>query len=969
MMDGNCQAKSYKYKAFITYSHADLSLAAALQSGLHSFAKPWYQLRAVRVFRDQTNLSANPDLWSSIEAAILDSEYLLIMASPEAARSAWVPREIDTFLRSNSLDKVILVLSGGELSWNAARGDFDWSTTTAFPRLERKVFDQLPLYLDLRWARKDEHLSERNPDFRAAVANLSSTLRGIPLDILTGRDVLEHKKTMRLAWSAVSGLSALTLVLGVVSVVAVRARTRAEEQTRIAIEQRNIAVSRQLAEQSRTYLDEQLDLANLLAVEATETRDTVEARGALLDAIQHAPQLITLVRAHAAPVTSVTFSPEGVLASGGRDGDPTIRLWSENALQPLISPIHAEKFRVEHLAFSPDGTTLASAGDGGVVRLWNGMTGESTGQPLILHPPSIENLAFSSKGTLAVSGGWGGLSLWDVTSGKNILPPIQAHPEEWKESGGSSGSNGVRGLAFSPDGGIVATGAQDGIIRLWDSSTLEPILDPIDTHPKSVGIEGVDSLAFSPDGKVLASVSSGALQLWDPSTGQLLTPSVDAGGAKVVIYTLDGLLVSAGTDGYLRVWESSQLKPVGSPIPSHQSYIWSLAVNKKGTIASAGIDGSILLWNLKTTSPIALTMQPHLGRIEGLAYSHEGIVASADSASIKLSTGATGENAGRSLDNVESVSSLAFDSQRILAAGGSKGSIRLWDTGSSSIIATAAKVHTSVTVDGNPMEDSVAAVAFSPDGSTLASAGFIDGSFRLWNGKSLATLTEKAIPAEMGYLDGLAFSPDGGILAMSSENGAIRLWDVRTQRPLTQPIPAHGTGRPLVQFGSDSGTGGKTITIQEGAGPTFVAYSPDGRLASGGFDKQIRIWNGRTGAPIGSPIAFPTPVRSLAFSADGKLLACGGWDGAVRLWDAQSLQFVGSLIGKHTRITHVAFNHDGSSLIASYEDGTVIRWNVGLSVWQAAARTLAHRSLTPAEREKFLNISGQRVAVIPAAKE
>jgi hypothetical protein len=98
--------------------------------------------------------------------------------------------------------------------------------------------------------------------------------------------VLEHKKTMRLAWSAVAGLSALTLFLGIVSVVAIRARARAEEQTRIAIEQSNIALSRQLAVQSRTHLDEALDPASLLAVEATDTRDTVEARGALLDAIK-----------------------------------------------------------------------------------------------------------------------------------------------------------------------------------------------------------------------------------------------------------------------------------------------------------------------------------------------------------------------------------------------------------------------------------------------------------------------------------------------------------------------------------------------------------------------------------------------------------------------------------------------------------------------------------------------------------
>ncbi|MCU1493841.1 MAG: repeat- protein-like protein [Acidimicrobiaceae bacterium] len=953
-MDANSQRRPYKYKAFITYSHADLKVAQALQSGLHAFAKPWHQLRAVRVFRDQTNLAANPDLWSSIEAALVDSEYLLIMASPEAARSQWVPREIDAFLQTSSSDNVILILSAGELSWDDAAEDFNWQTTNALPRLTRKVFKELPLYLDLRWARKDEHLSPRNPDFRAAVASLSSTLRGIPLDTLIGQDVLEHKRAMRLAWSAVVGLSVLTVILGVVSVVAVRARARAEEQTRIAIEERNIALSRELAVESRTYLDEALDLANLLALEATHVKDTVAARGALLDAIQHAPQLVTQLHGHSAAVTSVAFSPDGTLASGGRDGDATIRLWSGKTFQPLIEPIHAEKFRVEQVAYSPDGSTIATAGDGGVVRLWDGKTGQPLGRTLT---PShgIERVVFSPNGTLAVSGIWGGLSLWDVGTGHPTQPPFQAHPEEYSSPDGTGGSNGVGGLAFSPNGAVLATGATDGTLRLWNANTLKPLREPMRLAENDVN--GVEVLAFGPDGHVLASGARGNIQLWNPETGRPLTPAVSAGTRHVALtYASDGSLISAGDDGFLRVWNGYSLKPLARPIPVHQAYVWDLALSKEGLLASAGDDGSILLWRLDRMSPIASESRLHSGRVEGLTFGPGGILASADSPVIRLSSTTSRELSVPTLDNEEAVSSLAFSASGYLAAGAVGGSVRLWDNVHQTLVAAVKNAHSSITIEGKPMQDNVSAVAFSPDGSTLASAGYIDGSFRLWDGKTLTSLSDKPIKGEVGYIDSMAFSPDGKTLAISGEAATIRLWDVKTQRPLTAPIHAHGTDRAKIVFGFGKDPLGveKTETIREGDGTTVVAFSPDGRLATGGFDQYIRVWDGKSGAPIGSPIAFQSAVRGLAFSADGMLLACGGWDGTVRLWDAHSLQSIGSLVGHRGGVTRIAFDEDGSTLAAGYEDGSVVRWDVRLSGWQRAAQALANRALSSAERERFL---------------
>ena len=79
------------YDGFISYSHAaDGRLAPGLQSALQRFATPWYRRRALRVFRDQTGLSANPHLWGSIETALAESRCFVLMASPEAARSEWV---------------------------------------------------------------------------------------------------------------------------------------------------------------------------------------------------------------------------------------------------------------------------------------------------------------------------------------------------------------------------------------------------------------------------------------------------------------------------------------------------------------------------------------------------------------------------------------------------------------------------------------------------------------------------------------------------------------------------------------------------------------------------------------------------------------------------------------------------------------------------------------------------------------
>src|SRR5262244_307018 len=100
------------YDAFISYSHAkDKPIAAALQSAVQKLGKPWYRRRALRLFRDDTSLSATPHLWPTIELALGQSRFLILLASPEAAASHWVDRELAWWLARNGTEQVLIALT------------------------------------------------------------------------------------------------------------------------------------------------------------------------------------------------------------------------------------------------------------------------------------------------------------------------------------------------------------------------------------------------------------------------------------------------------------------------------------------------------------------------------------------------------------------------------------------------------------------------------------------------------------------------------------------------------------------------------------------------------------------------------------------------------------------------------------------------------------------------------------------
>jgi WD40 repeat protein len=892
-------SKAQGYTAFISYSHAvDGRLAPALQNALHRFAKPWYRLRALRVVRDQASLSANPALWPSIEKGLKDSEFFILLASPDAARSPWVQRETAYWRRHKPAAKLLVVVTDGEAVWDDAAGDFDWDRTTALPRSLAGAFDEEPRYIDLRWARTEEHLSLAHPRFREAVADLAAPMHRRAKDELVGEDVRQHKRTVWLARSAIASLTVLTLLAAGAAVLYAGQRNFARSETVRARRQTDLATSRLLAAEADARATSQPILSTLLSVAAYRTADTVEARGSLLRQMERRRDVQGFLVGHRDGIRGVAFSPDGrTLASGS--GDKTVILWDVRR-RTRLATLEGHTESVFQVAFSQDGHTLASGSGDKTVILWD-VRRRTRLATLEGHTGQLYSLAFSQDGRTLASGSVDKtVILWDVRR-RTRLATLKGHTE-W-----------VTSLAFHPDSRTLASVDRDLTVLFWDvaSHTRRGPALHLGRKPEIGSVKEFPQVVYSPDGRTLAAGAGTSIQLWQVGRHPRMrllrgrTPSL-----RGLAFGPDGRsLVSSSIAKAVDVWDVVRGTKVQT-LTGHTAEVTSVAVSPDGhTVASASLDWTLVLWDLARRSRLGVGSDG-IGPVIGVAFGADGrMLASADETAISLWDVARRARVGILREPGEAVGSFAFSPDgRTLASAGSKAVI-LWDVGMGA---------RSGSLDGH--SDDVLKVAFSPDGRMLASGG-VDRRVILWDVASRTRLA--TMEGQVDEVESLAFSPDGGMLAFGSFDRVV-VWDLAGGTKLA-------TWKVVAEY------------------VPSVAFSPDGRTlaAAVNFPDAVVFWDVERRTPLASLDAV---ASSVVFSPDGRLLVAAG-DEAVTVWDVERRTQLASLDDVADFVT---FSPDGRTLAAAGRDQTVIVRDFDVGSWQRHLCAIVGRDLTEEEWQGLL---------------
>jgi WD40 repeat protein len=702
--------------------------------------------------------------------------------------------------------------------------------------------------------------------------------------------------------------------------------------------------------------------------------------------------------------------PAKTKAATDRYGDPL----PVGALQRLGTV----RFRHDStaIAFSPNGKILASGGRNNVIRLFDADSGKEL-RRLIGHQTrsyngpadqrnfvatlvgatgtgGVNSVAFSPSGKVLASGGWDDtVRLWDVKTGRE-LRKIAAHKAM------------VGRVVFSPDGRILASrGALDGTVRLWDPITGTQL-------QKFVGLSNINpwrfnhdlALAVSPDSKTVVATARGALVFFDVASGAELKRLPAHVYGITVAYSPDGKLLASGgvdqgKDVYsLRIWDvkaGKELRKCKLPKNEPPTYL-SWDPNNNGKFAAVVAEDVMHIFDAHTGNEVTRLNHYWPSRV---AYARGGkkLASAGSGPTIRFWDPATGKELYRDYEGHRSgVTAVAVTRKgKWIASGGGDG-VRLWDPGTGKVARTI------------PVKGGVTCLAFDPDGRTLAFGG-LGRVVHLWDvakGKSAAEFKPHT-----NSVRGLAFSRDGQWLATGDAQATVRVWDVKRGKKVQEIDNKSATESLALAFGPNRRTlvcagawndssflpkkgqtlriNGKEVKVKEEfvlklqgvlmtrkegyyvlgwdvktgkevhkfgglrAPLRSLAYSPDGKLVAGASrDGKICIWDAKTGKERLHIVAHPGQSAApfgtspcLAFSPDSKTLASAGSDHTIRFWDVVTAKETGQFRAPDSAFTSIAFSTDGKKLISGSADTGVLVWDVG-----------AARNTPPGEKSKVITL-------------
>jgi WD40 repeat protein len=459
-------------------------------------------------------------------------------------------------------------------------------------------------------------------------------------------------------------------------------------------------------------------------------------------------EVLQTLEGHGGAIVSVAFSPDGqTLASASVD--QTIKFW--NLQGEVLQTLEGHKGTVYSATFSPDGQTLASASDDGTVKLWN-RQGEAL-KTLEGHEDSVTYVTFSPDGQTLVSAGLNGaIKFWHLQG--EVVHRL-----------GSSGEGWITSVAFSANGQTLASASDDGLIRLWTDKENIPDLQ---------GHEAViNAVTFSPDGQTLASASDdGTVKLWNLQGEALQTLEGHGDWVTSVAFSPDGqALASASKDETVRLW-NLQGKSLGT-LEGHEAKVTTVTFSPDGqTLASVSDDGIVKLWSVQGQELHTLEDERSIVHV---AFSPNGqTLASVSDDGTVLLWSVQGRKLRTLVDSESSIISIAFSPDgQTLASSGLDRLVKLWNL----------EGEVLQTLEGHKAQ--ILQITFSSDGQILASMG-LNGDVNLWtiNGELLRTLQG---------LGAIAFSPDGQTLAIGNFTGnlesssqTINLWPLTDLDTLTQ---------------------------------------------------------------------------------------------------------------------------------------------------------------------------------------